>query len=103
MTEDGSLHDRLAQQIELIVEIDKLKQIGRQTWLMDQSRKENDAEHSWHLAVMVIILQEHAKDQDLDLLRILKMVVIHDLVEIDAGDTFTYLCPCQLGATNFLR
>jgi putative hydrolase of HD superfamily len=81
---------RLAQQIDFIVEIDKLKRVFRQTWLMDQSRKENDAEHSWHLAVMVILLQEHAKEQGLDLLRVLKMVLIHDLVEIDAGDTFVY-------------
>jgi len=92
MTDDGKSpgHDRLAQQIDFIVEIDKLKKIGRQTWLMDQSRKENDAEHSWHLATMVLVLQEYAKDQNLDLLRILKMVLMHDFVEIDAGDTFTY-------------
>lgn len=81
---------RLAQQIKFLVEIDKLKQVFRQTWLMDQSRKENDAEHSWHLAVMVAVLQEHAEPEQFDLLHVLKMVLIHDLVEIDAGDTFTY-------------
>lgn len=81
---------RLEQQVEFIVEIDKLKQIRRRTWLMDQSRLENDAEHSWHLAVMAILLLEHAEQPQLDLPRVLKMVLIHDLVEIDAGDTFAY-------------
>ena len=81
---------RLAKQIEFIVEIDKLKQVYRRTWLTDESRKENDAEHSWHLGVMAILLLEHAQQPKLDLLRVLMMVLIHDLVEIDAGDTFVY-------------
>ena len=81
---------RLAKQVEFIVEIDKLKQVYRRTWLMDKSRQENDAEHSWHLGVMAILLLEHAQQPQLDLLRVLKMVLIHDLVEIDAGDTFAY-------------
>lgn len=81
---------RLAQQIEFIVEIDKLKQVLRRTWLTDKSRRENDAEHSWHLGMMAILLVEHAQQPQLDLLRVLKMVLIHDLVEIDAGDTFAY-------------
>ena len=81
---------RLAKQIEFIVEIDKLKQVYRRTWLTDESRKENDAEHSWHLGVMAILLLEHAQQPQLDLLRVLMMVLIHDLVEIDAGDTFVY-------------
>ena len=81
---------RLAKQVEFIVEIDKLKQVVRRTWLTDQSRQENDAEHSWHLGVMAILLLEHAQQPRLDLLRVLKMVLIHDLVEIDAGDTFAY-------------
>jgi putative hydrolases of HD superfamily len=81
---------RLSQQIEFLVEIDKLKQVSRRTWLMDGSRNENDAEHSWHLAVMAMLLVEHARAPELDLLRVLKMVLIHDLVEIDAGDTFAY-------------
>lgn len=83
-------NSRLARQVEFIVEIDKLKQVVRRTWLMDQSRQENDAEHSWHLAVMAILLLEHAQQPELDLLRVLKMLLIHDLVEIDAGDTFAY-------------
>ena len=82
--------DRLAQQIEFLVETDKLKQVFRQTWLVDQSRRENDAEHSWHLALMVLLLAEYANAPGLDLLRVLKMVLVHDLVEIDAGDTFVY-------------
>jgi putative hydrolase of HD superfamily len=81
---------RLAKQVEFIVEIDKLKQVYRRTWLTDKSRQENDAEHSWHLGVMAILLLEHAQQPQLDLLRVLKMVLIHDLVEIDAGDTFVY-------------
>jgi putative hydrolase of HD superfamily len=81
---------RLAQQVEFIVEIDKLKQVYRRTWLTDKSRQENDAEHSWHLGMMAILLLEHAQQPQLDLLRVLKMVLIHDLVEIDAGDTFVY-------------
>lgn len=81
---------RLARQIDFLVEIDKLKNIVRQTWLTDQSRRENDAEHSWHLAVLAMLLTEYAKEPELDLLRVLKMVLVHDLVEIDAGDTFAY-------------
>jgi putative hydrolase of HD superfamily len=81
---------RLERQLDFIVEIDKLKSILRRTWLTDQSRRENDAEHSWHLAVMAILLLEHAKPSNVDLLHVLKMVLIHDLVEIDAGDTFAY-------------
>lgn len=81
---------RLAQQVGFVVEIDKLKHVYRRTWLMDASRNENDAEHSWHLAVMAILLAEHARSPQLDLLAVLKMVLIHDLVEIDAGDTFAY-------------
>jgi len=81
--------DRLKKQIEFIVEIDKLKQICRQTVLMDKSRNENDAEHSWHLAVMAILLKEYTKEP-VDLEKVMKMVLIHDLVEIDAGDTFCY-------------
>lgn len=80
---------RLQAQIQFIVEIDKLKHVLRQTILMDRSRRENDAEHSWHLAMMAIVLSEYA-DPKVDLFRVLKMVLIHDLVEIDAGDTFCY-------------
>lgn len=80
---------RLADQVAFLLEIDKLKQVYRQTYLLDASRKENDAEHSWHLAVMALLLQEYTL-QELDLLKVLKMVILHDLVEIDAGDSFCY-------------
>jgi putative hydrolase of HD superfamily len=82
--------NRLARQIEFLVEIDRLKTVFRQTWLTDGSRRENDAEHSWHLAVMAVLLAEYAAEPALDLLRVVKMVLVHDLVEIDAGDTFVY-------------
>ena len=82
--------ERLRQQIEFLREIDDLKQILRQTVLIKDKRQENDAEHSWHLAMLVMVLSEYSNDSSIDLLRTLKMVLIHDLVEIDAGDTFCY-------------
>lgn len=81
--------DRLAQQIQFIIEIDKLKRVLRQTLLTDGSRRENSAEHSWHLALMAVLLIEYAP-AGVDLLSAIKMLLIHDLVEIDAGDTFCY-------------
>jgi putative hydrolase of HD superfamily len=80
---------RLSQQIEFIIEIDKLKNILRQTLLTDSSRRENTAEHSWHIAMMAIVLSEYAPPET-DIFRAIKMLLIHDLVEIDAGDTFCY-------------
>lgn len=82
--------DRLRYQIAFILEVDKLKEIFRQTHLLNSRRPENDAEHTWHLCLMVIVLAEHADALSLDILRVLKMLLIHDLVEIDAGDTFAY-------------
>jgi putative hydrolase of HD superfamily len=79
----------LLQQITFIKEIDKLKYIQRKTKLFNSNRHENDAEHSWHLAMMTIILAEHS-DKPIDVLKVVKMVLIHDIVEIDAGDTFIY-------------
>ncbi|MEY4006281.1 MAG: hypothetical protein RLZZ221_2377 [Verrucomicrobiota bacterium] len=81
---------RMRRQIEFIVECDRLKEIFRQTINTASRRAENDAEHSWALCLCAIVLAEHANRPDLDLLRVLKMVIIHDLVEIDAGDTFAY-------------
>lgn len=81
---------RLAQQIRFIVEVDKLKDVFRQTYVLGTRRRENDAEHSWHLCLMVLVLAEHANTPDVDALRVLKMLLIHDIVEIDAGDTFAY-------------
>ncbi len=81
--------DRLQQQISFILEIDKLKTILRQTLLTDQSRRENSAEHSWHLAIMAGLLQEYSTSA-VDVNKVVRMVLVHDLVEIDAGDTFAY-------------
>ena len=81
--------NRLEQQMQFIREMDKLKQIGRQTYLADGSRKENDAEHSWHLALMCLLLQEYA-NTSIDVLRTMSMVLVHDIVEVDAGDTYAY-------------
>ena len=80
---------RLEKQIQFIVEADKVKNIFRQTYLADGRRKENDAEHSWHLALMAVLLKEHM-NEDADVARVMIMVLIHDLVEIDAGDTYAY-------------
>jgi putative hydrolase of HD superfamily len=82
-------NNRLNQQIQFILEIDRLKHILRQTLLIDGSRRENSAEHSWHLAIMAITLSEYAPPE-VDIVRAIKMLLIHDLVEIDAGDTFCY-------------
>ena len=79
----------IQQQINFIKEIDKLKYIQRKTKLFNSDRNENDAEHSWHLAMMTIVLSQHA-NIEVDVLKVLKMVLIHDIVEIDAGDTFLY-------------
>lgn len=81
--------DQLLKQIEFIKEIDKIKYIQRKTKLFNSDRNENDAEHSWHLAMMAIVLVQHA-NTPIDLLKVLKMLLIHDIVEIDAGDTFIY-------------
>lgn len=81
--------ERLKKQMEFIIEVDKLKDIIRQTNLTNGERKENDAEHSWHLALMAVFLSKYAKEP-VDVLQVIKMVLIHDLVEIDAGDTYLY-------------
>ena len=80
---------RLAKQLTFITEIDRLKQVLRQTTLLDASRRENSAEHSWHLAVMASVLLEYAPPET-DLTHVLEMLLLHDIVEIDAGDTFAY-------------
>lgn len=79
----------LLQQMKFLREIDYLKVVVRQTFLLDQSRQENDAEHSWHLAMMAIVLVDYA-NEPVDLSQVIKMVLVHDLVEIDAGDTYIY-------------
>ena len=81
--------ERLEKQIRFIVEVDKVKNIFRQTYLADGKRKENDAEHAWHMAVMTILLSEYANER-IDVLKTVTMLLIHDIVEIDAGDTYCY-------------
>lgn len=81
--------DRLLQQIAFVKEVDRLKSVLRRTSLIDRSRLENSAEHSWHLALMAVVFAEHAPPGT-DVLHVLRMLVVHDLVEIDAGDTFAY-------------
>ena len=81
--------DRLTRQITFLVEADKLKNIIRRTPLVDSSRLENSAEHSWHLVLVVMVLREYGPT-GVDWMRVLEMVAVHDLVEIDAGDTFAY-------------
>lgn len=81
--------DRLGRQLGFLVEIDKLKTVLRRTPLTDNSRLENSAEHSWHISLVALVLAEHAPE-GIDLWRVVRMLLIHDLVEIDAGDTFCY-------------
>ena len=88
-TTGDAQRERLEQQIRFIIEVDRVKNIFRQTYLADGQRKENDAEHSWHLALCAVLLKEHM-EEDVDLLKVMTMVLIHDLVEIDAGDTYAY-------------
>jgi putative hydrolase of HD superfamily len=83
------MNERLKQQMNFLIEIDKLKSIFRQSHLIDGTRNENDTEHSWHIAVMAMILAEYS-NEPIDVLRVIKMLLIHDVVEIDAGDTYAY-------------
>ena len=81
---------RLEQQLAFLKEIDKLKSIMRNTLLLDRSRLENDAEHSWHICVCAMLLREYFDEPELDFERLLKLLLVHDLVEIYAGDTYAY-------------
>jgi len=81
--------ERLAQQLQFILEIDRLKDVLRRNLVTAGDRFENDAEHSWHLALMAVVLAEHAND-DIDVGRVVRMLLVHDIVEIDAGDAFVY-------------
>jgi len=83
------MDDRLRKQIDFILEIDKEKNILRQTHLSGHGRQENDAEHAWHMAIMAYLLQEYS-NKEVDLLKVIMMCLIHDVVEIDAGDTYAY-------------
>ena len=81
--------ERLARQLEFILEIDRLKDVLRRSLLLKSKRRENSAEHSWHLAMLALVMAEHANEA-VDLLHTLKLLLIHDIVEIDAGDTYAY-------------
>lgn len=83
------LNERLKKQMEFLIEIDKVKNIFRMSYVTDKSRHENDAEHSWHLGIMAFIFSEYV-EEDVDINKVMKMVLIHDLVEIYAGDTFAF-------------
>ena len=83
------MDERLKKQMDFLLEADKLKFITRQTYLSDGKRKENDGEHSWHLALMAVLLSEYSNEK-IDLVKVITMVLIHDIVEIDAGDTYAY-------------
>lgn len=89
MQKSDETTDRLEKQFAFLRELDKEKQIGRQTYLADGSRLENDAEHAWHMAVMALFLSEYSNEK-IDLLRTIAMILLHDVVEIDAGDTYAY-------------
>lgn len=83
------IDERLQKQMDFIMEVDKLKNVYRQSYVSDGSRHEEDADHSWHLAIMCLLLSEYA-NEDIDVLRTMSMVLIHDIIEIDAGDTYAY-------------
>jgi len=81
--------ERFKKQLKFVKEIDKEKQIFRQTYISDATRKENDAEHAWHMAIMAFLFSEYA-NEEIDVLKTIRMILIHDVVEIDAGDTYAY-------------
>lgn len=83
------MNDKLKQQLDFILEIDKEKNILRQTHLSDHGRRENDAEHAWHMAIMAYLLKEYS-NEPVDITKVMIMCLIHDIVEIDAGDTYAY-------------
>lgn len=83
------MDERLKQQLKFVLEIDKEKNIFRQTHLSGQGRNENDAEHAWHMAIMAYLLREYS-NEPVDIGRVMLMCLIHDIVEIDAGDTYAY-------------
>ncbi|HEY4302059.1 MAG TPA: HD domain-containing protein [Candidatus Didemnitutus sp.] len=87
---DSRAVERLARQMEFLIEADRLKDVFRRTVTTRSRRPENSAEHTWHIVLFAMTLAEHAKATNLDLLRVIRMLAVHDLVEIDAGDTFAY-------------
>lgn len=90
LTKDLNITDRLSQQLHFILETDKLKQVIRRNFIADASRRENTAEHSWQIILITLTFSEYAKEKNMDLLRVIKMLTVHDLVEIYAGDVFLF-------------
>ena len=82
--------NRLEQQMRFLVEVDKMKSVYRRTILIDKTRRESDAEHSWHFALLAMLLAEYADPEKVDCARVIRMALVHDLIEIYAGDTFAY-------------
>lgn len=93
------MNERMNKQLLFTAEIDKMTSILRRTLLVDKSRRENDAEHSWHIAVMAMLFSEYAREQ-VDIGRVVQMCVVHDLVEIIAGDTFAYDVEGNIGKAD---
>jgi len=85
----NKLDPRLKQQIEFLIELDKLKSVLRRTILSHEARRENSGEHSWHVTMVALLFQEYA-NEEVDILKVMKMLLIHDVVEIDAGDVYIY-------------
>lgn len=83
------MNEKLKKQLDFIVEIDKMKNIFRKSYIADGTKRENDAEHSWHLAMIAIVLSEYI-EEDVDLNKVIKLTLVHDLIEIYAGDTFAF-------------
>ncbi|SMO65018.1 HD domain-containing protein [Solitalea koreensis] len=90
LTQELDIPTRLAQQVSFILEVDKLKQVIRRNFIADGSRRENTAEHSWHIILICLTFSEYANDKNIDLLKVIKMLTLHDLVEIYAGDVFIF-------------
>ena len=92
------MDERFQKQLSFLIEVDRMKNVLRQTLIADRSRRENDAEHSWHFAIAAMIFSEYAAEADkTDMTRVLKMALVHDLVEVYAGDTFAYDVQGNLG------
>lgn len=92
--------ERFQKQLDFIIEIDKAKQVLRNTLLADASRCENDAEHMWHMAVGAIVLSEYTDGKKPDMLKVLKIILLHDVIEIYSGDTFAYDAKGQVGKAD---
>lgn len=86
---DKSVQERVQKQIAFVLEVDRLKEVLRRSMLLGSGRRENSAEHSWHITLLAMVMQEYAA-KPVDLLHVLRMLLVHDIVEIDAGDTFAY-------------